>query len=121
MATDTAADIASGVLLGLCHIHSRHIIHADLSPSNILLTDDKALVADFGTSLSVAAAASSDVEHAVTTRTVASPELMSGGKPSQSADMWAFAQNVYLLLVGDLSCRQKQRRQEGTIDMRKAV
>lgn len=41
-----------GILSGLSHIHSKGILHLDLKPDNILISDDnQALISDFGVSM----------------------------------------------------------------------
>jgi serine/threonine protein kinase len=43
--------IICDIVLGMRYVHSKHIIHKDLKPSNILVTGaGRALIADFGTS-----------------------------------------------------------------------
>ena len=40
------------ILSGLSHIHSKGILHLDLKPNNILISDDNdALISDFGVSM----------------------------------------------------------------------
>ncbi|KAF0532020.1 kinase-like protein [Gigaspora margarita] len=42
--------IAKDIVLGLTYLHSKGIIHRDLHSNNILINDNKALIADFGIS-----------------------------------------------------------------------
>lgn len=47
----TDLPIFEGILEGLVYLHKNWIVHADIKPTNILLTDDhKPLIADFGCS-----------------------------------------------------------------------
>jgi serine/threonine protein kinase len=43
-----ALRIASGILHGVSHLHSRRILHRDLKPANILMDGVTAKIADFG-------------------------------------------------------------------------
>ncbi|RLN76023.1 hypothetical protein BBJ28_00026568, partial [Nothophytophthora sp. Chile5] len=48
--------------LGLQHLHDRGIVHGDLKGNNILVSDDKAKLADFGLSVVVSPCASLQME-----------------------------------------------------------
>ena len=46
---DALKGCLDGVLAGICHLHSLHIIHNDITPSNIMFKEDGTLVInDFG-------------------------------------------------------------------------
>ena len=45
---DEALEIARQVASALAYAHSHGVVHRDIKPENILLTDDQAVVADFG-------------------------------------------------------------------------
>lgn len=48
LAIDKSAEIVSGVLGGLQHLHMQGIIHRDLKPANILFQGETPRLADFG-------------------------------------------------------------------------
>ena len=99
-------EIALAVADALDYAHARSLIHRDVKPSNILLTDPthdrrRILLADFGI-----ARQSDDVSGLTTTNmTVGSvlycaPEQLSGLALDGRADQYALAASVYHLLTG---------------------
>eukprot|EP00281_Chroomonas_sp_CCMP1168_P033440 CAMPEP_0206256296 /NCGR_PEP_ID=MMETSP0047_2-20121206/24694_1 /ASSEMBLY_ACC=CAM_ASM_000192 /TAXON_ID=195065 /ORGANISM="Chroomonas mesostigmatica_cf, Strain CCMP1168" /LENGTH=1298 /DNA_ID=CAMNT_0053682731 /DNA_START=78 /DNA_END=3975 /DNA_ORIENTATION=- len=86
---------------GIKHIHSKKMLHRDMKPDNVLLTqeDDKQVVkvTDFG--LACIVSASEDATRAGTL-TYASPEKVSGKGYSGKDDMWAVGCMLSELLTG---------------------
>lgn len=106
-----ARTIIEGVANGLLHAHARGIIHADLKPGNVFITDaGEVKLLDFGFAhrLDGPAVASDDEEATVAflsrvgalTPTYASAELLEGRRAVPEDDLFAFAILVYLLLAG---------------------
>ena len=93
-----------GIANGMVQLHATGIIHGDLKPPNILVTDDyTAKIADFGlarlrakTSASVSsrvleAASEDEVPAACGTAAYMAPELLDGGKRSnEKTDVYSF-------------------------------
>ena len=93
-----------GIANGMVQLHATGIIHGDLKPQNILVTDDyTAKIADFGlarlrakTSASVSsrvleAASEDEVPGACGTAAYLAPELLDGGKRSnEKTDVYSF-------------------------------
>lgn len=95
-------DIADAV----SYLHRNQIIHCDLKPSNILLTDEiphHVKICDFGQSRGLAAEGS----HPVGTPLYASPEQLRNPRDSADGkgfrwDVYSFGVVAYKLLTGDL-------------------
>lgn len=87
-------DIISQIAKGLAYAHSKGIVHSDLKPANLFLTDDGVLkVLDFG----IARAANSELyqdtfdvgELGALTLSYASPEMLRFESPHPSDDIYA--------------------------------
>jgi serine/threonine protein kinase len=99
--------ILAGIVLAMCFIHSRGVIHGDLTPDNILLDLDwNVRICDFGQSISV--------DHPKPSREVSqnrnqvwpsaasrylAPECYSGVTVPES-DVFSFGMILYELIVG---------------------
>jgi serine/threonine protein kinase len=84
-------------------LHSAHragILHRDLKPENVLLSDyGEPLLADFGIAHQLGSTASTTTSNAMTPAHGA-PELMAGGSPSVSSDVYSLASTLYTLFAG---------------------
>jgi serine/threonine protein kinase len=78
---------------GLAHAHDRRVIHGDMKPQNIMVTNSgEVRILDFGTSGESAAAL---------TPAYASCELLEGLAPDSRDDLFALACLAYELLAGE--------------------
>jgi hypothetical protein len=88
------ASIARDVLAGLGVLHDNHVIHRDVTPSNVLVTrsDDGQLLArlgDFGSALDLQGPRLTTVPGVVGTRGYAAPELFDGDEADVTSDLWS--------------------------------
>jgi tRNA A-37 threonylcarbamoyl transferase component Bud32 len=85
----------------LSHAHSRGVIHGDINPQNIFITNDGELrVLDFGASHKTLPDRWSAERSPVATPGYASCQLLEGQHPDARDDLFAFACVIYLLLSG---------------------
>jgi len=90
----------------LAHAHSRGLVHGDVNPQNIFITNEGDLrILDFGASHQLPQALADPQTAAsqrvpVATRGYASCELLEGQRPDARDDVFAFACVAYLLLSG---------------------
>ena len=87
---------------GLGHAHRRGIIHRDIKPGNIMLTNDSvAKVSDFGLARDVLQGR--DIVgpgHSLGTPRYMAPEQALGDEPTAASDLYSLAATYYALLTG---------------------
>jgi hypothetical protein len=88
---------AAAVADALAHAHRRDVIHGDVKPGNIFMTDaGEVRLLDFG----VAPGASDLPEPVAGTRAYASPEILGGGPAEAGDDVFSLACIAYEMLTG---------------------
>lgn len=94
------ARLASGVLHGLAHIHSKRMVHRDIKPHN-LLTNRKGEVkiSDFGLARTLNDN-STKTKTFVGTLLYMAPERIGGGDYSYPADVWSFGLALISVALG---------------------
>lgn len=92
------------IAAALDHAHRRGIVHCDVKPSNILLSQDdpasRALLVDFGIAHAVAEDVWHRPGHADASLAYAAPEVLTGHPPSAATDEYALACTCVELLTG---------------------
>ncbi len=96
-----AADISMQICSALEHAHSKHIIHRDIKPQNIMITKDGIVkVMDFG--IARAANNVTTTMEAVGSAHYLSPEQARGGYTDQRSDIYSLGVLMYELFTGEL-------------------
>lgn len=96
--------IIDQVAAGLDYAHAHHIIHRDVKPSNILLSDDGTVVlTDFGLVLRVAPGSEPTMGQTVGTPEYVAPEqVMDGAFATPRSDIYSLGVVLYLMVTGSL-------------------
>lgn len=101
MPFEQAVRAASELLVAVGFAHERGVVHRDIKPGNVLLSEGHALLMDFG--IATFLAAEHDIDHGTST-SVASPAAYRAPERPQgeAADLYAVAVLTFELLTGRL-------------------
>ncbi len=97
-ALDARVDLLSRILQALAYLHRQGVVHRDLKPNNVLVSDGRLKLLDFGISI-LHAEAEGETAPAGTLLYMA-PETLAGESPSAAADLFAAGVIAYELLAG---------------------
>lgn len=94
---DEFRKIASEVCGGLAAIHAAGLVHGDLKPGNVMVTDDRAIILDFGFAQERARAASRrpGAPPDGGTPNYMAPERLRSGGASEADDLYALALTLW--------------------------
>ena len=95
--------VIEGAAAGVQHAHENNVVHADINPSNIFVTDAQGIkLLDFGVARYTSSAEYSEGNRlAWVTQTYASPEVLSGQTPVFEDDVFSLGCVAYRLLSGN--------------------
>jgi serine/threonine protein kinase, bacterial len=101
MPPHAVAAVLRPVLGGLAAAHRAGLVHRDVKPENVLISDDGVVkIADFGLVRAVAAAGITSTSVILGTAAYLSPEQVRDGKATQRSDIYAVGIMAYELLTG---------------------
>jgi calcium-dependent protein kinase len=100
---NTVASIVRGVLRGLVHVHRAGIVHRDIKPGNVLLTDKspdaEVKLTDFGAALLCEAGGTVETKSTIGTPWYMAPETLRSIVAPET-DIWSVGVMTYQLLTG---------------------
>ena len=98
---DEVLDIAVQVCAGVGHAHKAGIIHCDIKPQNVLVTQDgRAKVTDFGIARALSESGITESETVWGSPLYFSPEQAAGEPPAPASDVYSIGVVMYEMLAG---------------------
>jgi len=101
-----ALRIASEIAKGLAAAHAAGVVHRDLKPDNVMISDERAVITDFGIARlaegAIAGNATRTVGSAIGTPAYMAPEQVEGRELDGRADIFALGIVLYEALTGEL-------------------
>ncbi|HEX6021005.1 MAG TPA: protein kinase [Solirubrobacter sp.] len=96
---EQAVEYAIQACDALAYIHAQQVVHRDVKPANLILTDDGIVLVDFGIARDTRSAARPPTG-ALGTPRFAAPEVLAGGTASPRSDVYSLAATLWALIAG---------------------
>lgn len=97
---DALARLASGLAEAVATVHSAGVLHRDIKPGNVLLTDDGPVLIDFGLARAVDETRLTATGLVIGTPRYLAPESVAGHPPSTATDVHGWAATVAFAATG---------------------
>lgn len=98
---ETAINYSIQIVEALLHAHKNHIIHRDIKPHNIMITEDgRAKVTDFGIARAVTSSTITTTSNVLGSVHYFSPEQARGGYTDEKSDIYSVGIVMYEMLTG---------------------
>lgn len=100
LAIQEAIEIASEIAEGLARAHAQGVVHRDVKPGNLIVTDDGVKILDFGLAKFADALQLTVPGSTIGTVAYMSPEQARGEEADVRSDVWALGIVMYEMLTG---------------------
>ena len=101
LSTDETVSFSKQIAEALSHAHKNHIIHRDIKPHNIMITEDNRLkVTDFGIARAVTSSTITTTSSVLGSVHYFSPEQARGGYTDEKSDIYSLGIVMYEMLTG---------------------
>ncbi|MBE9508775.1 MAG: protein kinase [Chloroflexi bacterium] len=101
LSVDEALDIATQISAGVGHAHKAGVIHCDVKPQNVLVTQDgRVKVTDFGIARALSESGLTESQTVWGSPLYFSPEQAAGDPPSPASDVYSVGIVMYEMLSG---------------------
>ncbi|WP_371783007.1 serine/threonine-protein kinase [Streptosporangium subroseum] len=94
------AEIGWQVLGALRAVHAKGILHRDVKPSNVLVTEDRAVLTDFGLAALEGDVSITQAGIVLGSAGYIAPERVLGAKANSAADLWSLGATLYTAVEG---------------------
>jgi serine/threonine protein kinase len=94
------AEIGRQVLGALRAVHAKGILHRDVKPSNVLVTEDRAVLTDFGLAALEGDASITQAGIVLGSAGYIAPERVLGSQAGPSGDLWSLGATLYTAVEG---------------------
>ncbi|GAA0407445.1 hypothetical protein Acor_69060 [Acrocarpospora corrugata] len=94
------AEIGRQVLGALRAVHAKGILHRDVKPSNVLVTEDRTVLTDFGLAALEGDVSITQAGIVLGSAGYIAPERVLGDKASPAADLWSLGATLYTAVEG---------------------
>jgi serine/threonine-protein kinase len=101
LSTEETVSFSKQIAEALSHAHKNHIIHRDIKPHNIMITEDNRLkVTDFGIARAVTSSTITTTSSVLGSVHYFSPEQARGGYTDEKSDIYSLGIVMYEMLTG---------------------
>ena len=100
LAVSEALSIAQQVADGLARAHAAGVVHRDIKPGNVILTEDAVKIVDFGLATLAGSVQLTQAGSPMGTVTYMAPEQLRGHAATAQSDVWAVGAMLYEMLAG---------------------